>query len=572
MFKLIRFVLVFVISISCYAFISVVSAQNINQDFPFISQIKIEKKQSKLKNHPKMVIAIVDDGVRITHQDIEKYIWQNPLENSENGMDDDGNGKINDINGWDVADNNNSITPPENTHFDFYHGTHLAGIITRISESVYAKKASEYIKIMSVKSIKDEAQTTYIKHGYQGIEYAVNSGADIILTAWSVGHISEQERRIIKLAEDKGILIVAAAGNLSTNSKQYPAAETSVFSVAALNANKSKLKQSNFGTYIDISAPGSDINSASFSADNKYEIHSGTSQAAAIITAVSAIVKLQNPSYSWEKVKACIKNSADEIDTITPRFSSKLGAGAVNLAKSIDCDSMKQQPEIKQSLTKPQGYLNLLANKDNSTAEYTKTWSINPNGRFQGIRFRKASLSGDISDAVISVHKGLSSDAPAFLRYSLAELPDSFYIPGTTATVRLSAKSALDGLIEYKVEPIDFSKLYCKDIKYLKREGLIEDGSVDEDYSYHSSCKWLITAPVGKVIRFKFTELDIESKIDKIYFFNGEGTHEKILAVLSGSKIPPEFTTWGNKVLVWFVTDGKNQGKGWKANYSFQDP
>ena len=565
-------ILKFILGIFCSALMSIVSAQSNKQNFPFLSQINSTHSQYEFSDKNQVIIAIVDDGVRITHQDIEKYIWKNPLENTENGMDDDGNGKINDTNGWDVADNNQSVMPPQNTRFDFYHGTHLAGIITRVAESVYDEKASEYIKLMSVKSLKDYADTPYIKYGYQGIEYAINSGANIILTAWSVGHISEEQKRIIKLAEEKGILIVAAAGNLSTNTKQYPAAEISVFSVAALDANNNKLKQSNFGAYVDISAPGSDISSASFTADNEYEKHSGTSQATAIIATVAAIVKLHNPSYSWEKIKACMKNSADEIDTINPRFSNKLGAGAVNLSKSIDCNSLKQEFDKKISLNKPQGYLNLSTKKDSSVDEYAKSWSINPSGRFKGIRVRKASLSGDISDAVISVHKGLSADSPAFLRYPLAELPNSFYIPGTTATVHLSAKSAIDGLIEYKVEPIDFSKFYCKGTKYLKREGVIVDGSGDEDYSFNSSCKWLITAPVGKVIRFNFTELDIESKIDKIYFFDGEGTHEEILAVLSGSKLPPEFISWRNKVLVWFVTDGKNQGKGWKANFSFQDP
>jgi len=87
-----------------------------------------------------------------------------------------------------------------------------------------------------------------------------------------------------------------------------------------------------------------------------------------------------------------------------------------------------------------------------------------------------------------------------------------------------------------------------------------------------SDCKWLITAPKGKVIYIKFVEFDTEVRTDWVYFFNGKGTHEKIMAVYSGPRIPPELTTWSNQVLVWFVTDGKNQRKGWKAEYHFQDP
>jgi len=80
------------------------------------------------------------------------------------------------------------------------------------------------------------------------------------------------------------------------------------------------------------------------------------------------------------------------------------------------------------------------------------------------------------------------------------------------------------------------------------------------------------TAPEGKVIHFKFKEFDTEPKTDWVYFFHGSGTHEKIMAMFSGPDIPPELTTWGNQVLLWFVTNGVQQNKGWQVEYSFQDP
>ena len=126
--------------------------------------------------------------------------------------------------------------------------------------------------------------------------------------------------------------------------------------------------------------------------------------------------------------------------------------------------------------------------------------------------------------------------------------------------------------MEYAVEAIDFRNLYCRGIKRLNREGTLEDGSGPENYSMETSCKWLITAPKGKVIRIKFTDFDTEPLTDWVYFFNGTGTQKtNIMAGFSGPKIPPELTTWSNQVLIWFVTDGKNQGKGWKAEFHFQD-
>ena len=159
--------------------------------------------------------------------------------------------------------------------------------------------------------------------------------------------------------------------------------------------------------------------------------------------------------------------------------------------------------------------------------------------------------------------------------YCLATLSESVYIPGTTAYVAFESKRGgqqLDWLMEYRAEAIDFSKLYCGDTKVLDMEGTFEDGSGANNYSLNSDCKWLIAAPDGKVIHIKFSEFDTEANTDLLYFFNGSGTHERIMAIFSGPYIPPELTTWGNQVLVWFVTDGKNQGKGWKAEYIFRDP
>ena len=101
--------------------------------------------------------------------------------------------------------------------------------------------------------------------------------------------------------------------------------------------------------------------------------------------------------------------------------------------------------------------------------------------------------------------------------------------------------------------------------------GVLSDGSGDAAYAYDTDCKWLITAPPGKKVHFRFTRLDTEMRRDMIYFFNGDGTHAPIMAIFSGQELPPELTTWGNVVLVWFVTDGQNQGQGWEAEVIFVD-
>ena len=126
--------------------------------------------------------------------------------------------------------------------------------------------------------------------------------------------------------------------------------------------------------------------------------------------------------------------------------------------------------------------------------------------------------------------------------------------------------------MDYRAEPIDFTRLYCSGTTRLDTEGAIDDGSGTNEYAFHSDCKWLITAPQGKVIIIRFSEFDTQAKVDKLYFFDGAGTHEDIMAIFSGPDIPPELTTWHNQVLVWFVSDAEDQGQGWRAEYRFVDP
>ncbi len=196
----------------------------------------------------KIVIAIVDDGVKITHRDLQKFIWKNQKEIANNNIDDDGNGYVDDIYGWDVADKNNTVIPLRHRLNDFYHGTHLSGIVVKIAQSSYGDSAPDYIQIMPIKSLADRATKTYLKDGYKGIQYAIKAGADIILCAWGVGHISPDESKILKEANEKGILIVASAGNFPEEREQYPAAHESVLAVAALNQEHKKIKNSNYGS------------------------------------------------------------------------------------------------------------------------------------------------------------------------------------------------------------------------------------------------------------------------------------------------------------------------------------
>jgi hypothetical protein len=517
-----------------------------------------------------LVIAIVDDGVRISHEALREFVWRNEKEIPANGVDDDGNGYIDDVHGWDVADGDNTVLPPNDRLDVFYHGTHLAGVVTQVARRVYGDNAVGRIEIMPVKALSDTANRTYLKDGYKGIEYAVQAGADIVLTAWSVGSITEDELRSLRQAHEQGVLIVGSAGNFQEGKEQYPAAAANVLAVTALDSDSQGIGRFNFGQFVDLVAPGTNIRSAGSGSDTAYETKEGTSQAAATAAAAAVVVKLQHPDLDWRQVIACLKQSVDPIVPSHPRFVATLGAGKLNLEAASRCGLFKSEETGTGGLTNPQGYLYYNKRLGKSTS-----WTVAPEGEFKGIRFYRKALEPGSAKGSISFHAGSNANSPLVESHSLSELPESVYVAGKTAHVVFEATRArrsLKWLMDYRAEPIDFSRLYCSGTKKLDSEGSFGDGSGADNYAFHSDCKWLITAPESKVIHITFSEFDTQAKIDKLYFFDGAGTHENIMAIFSGPDIPPELTTWHNQVLVWFVSDTDVQGKGWRADYRFVDP
>jgi len=123
--------------------------------------------------------------------------------------------------------------------------------------------------------------------------------------------------------------------------------------------------------------------------------------------------------------------------------------------------------------------------------------------------------------------------------------------------------------INYYGEPIDSSTLYCSGLKYLSNEkGSIDDGSGGNNYSNYCSCRWIITVPRGKRIKFTFDQIDTQANVDFVYFVDGKtAIPENFIAKFSGQNMPPVVVSQSNEVLVWFVTDSSSTGQGWRFHY-----
>jgi len=517
-----------------------------------------------------VVIAIIDDGFRITHQDLKPFVWQNPGEISGNRRDDDGNGCIDDIAGWDVADGDANVTVPEDRLGEFYHGTHLAGIISKMARHALGENAADWIRIMPVKAISDSAEKMIMQSGYKGIQYAADMKADIILTAWSAYQASPEDLRVLQDARDRGAILVGSAGNAYSADPLYPAAHDAVISVAAVNREGVKLEQSSYGGTVDILAPGMGVASASTEADDSYASRDGTSFSAAMVAGAIALMKLVEPDYSYEELRARLFNTAVPVEQLQGGelfYGGKLGCGKINLAAAMGYDLEQASGSGNYLIQSYRGYLVRYRKSSGPTV-----WRLRNQGDVDGFWIIPESLEGDSGDARLQVYLSNEDGTMPFLDLPLRDWNEQVYIPDSGANIVLMEDP--DGLdyrflCQYKAKPVDQSTLYCGGISELENEGLIEDGSGEALYSPQSDCKWLITAPAGKAVHVEFLEFDTEPNTDWVYFFNGSTTNAPIMAVYSGPNIPPELTSWSNQVLIWFVTDSSRQAGGWKAAVKF---
>lgn len=316
----------------------------IPNDPNYSAQWNLTKIQANLawdinRGDTNVVIGIVDTGVDWDHPDIMDNLFINWNENPTNGIDDDNNGYIDDYIGWDfgglsgVPDNNPMEDRPD-------HGTHVAGIASAVTNNGIGVASIGYkCKLMCVKTTQDNYRDPtsglpYIVFGYEGIIYAANNGAKIINCSWGGGGFSLYGRDAINFANSKGALVVAAAGNENSSSKHYPSDYNYVLSVASTDQGDMKSSFSNYGTSVDVSAPGSGIYSTW--QNNTYSYASGTSMASPLAAGLAGLVKSRFPNYSPLQVGEQIRVNCDDIYNVNGSYIDMLGKGRINAYKSLN--------------------------------------------------------------------------------------------------------------------------------------------------------------------------------------------------------------------------------------------
>lgn len=314
--------------------------KTINMDNSWVNNVSPDFSRQK-------VIAIIDNGINYKHSDLQSSIAFNNGETAGDGIDNDTNGYIDDFFGWDVINNTGDPSAIEidpllrdkDQYKTFgWHGTHVAGIAGASSNDGGIASLGVNNKIVCIKAagvVDGELSDHKLYNINEAFRYAITRKVDIINCSFGSRNPSIVTQSIINEARSKGILVVAAAGNLKSDVPFYPAAYDNVIAVGATDREDKVWKFSNYGAFIDVMAPGHEIYSTVSTDVHSFGYLSGTSMAAPIVAAFAGLI-LSNEPDRVDQIEEIIKGGCDNIDAQNPDRINQMGAGRINVDKSFE--------------------------------------------------------------------------------------------------------------------------------------------------------------------------------------------------------------------------------------------
>jgi gliding motility-associated-like protein len=310
--------------------------------------IRLPQAWEKTKGDPKVIVAVVDGGVDYTHEDLKDNMWINEGEEPDNGRDDDNNGYIDDIHGYNFLSGGGPVITKDD------HGTHVAGTIAATTNNGIGVAGiaggdgqNRGVRIMSCQAIKEETSSNI----QAAIVYAADNGAVILQNSWGLtsGH-SQSIRNAISYfireagsydgAAMKGGIAIFSAGNDNTSVQQYPAAYEEVIAVTAINHSGRRASYSNYGGWTDIAAPGGESGTGrvlSTISNNQYGFMQGTSMACPHVSGIAALVlsRMGSETYTPEMLRERLLITARPLPNEPRYITGEMGVGLIDASQAL---------------------------------------------------------------------------------------------------------------------------------------------------------------------------------------------------------------------------------------------
>jgi hypothetical protein len=308
-----------------------------------------------------VVVAVIDTGVDYAHRDLAANIWTNPGEIAGNGFDDDHNGFIDDVHGYDFV--NNDGDPID----DNSHGTHVAGTIAAAANNGQGVAGVNWTSSIMALKFLDSDGSGYVSDAIRAVNYATmmrtqyHVNVRVMNNSWGGGDYSSALDSAIRASAAADILFVAAAGNDASNNDanpQYPAnyGAANVISVAAVDPNRSLASFSCYGaSTVDVAAPGVSIYSTV--PNNRYAVYSGTSMATPFVSGVAALACAAAPNATASQIRNAILGGVDKVAALQGKVAS---GGVLNAYHTLQLlGAQAPQGPVVASLAASPGSVNL---------------------------------------------------------------------------------------------------------------------------------------------------------------------------------------------------------------------
>jgi subtilisin family serine protease len=374
------------------------------------ADIKIEPAWDIERGKTNVIVGIIDGGIDIDHPDLRDALWVNPGEIPGNGIDDDNNGYVDDVHGY------NFIAQKPELEAEF-HGTHVAGVIGAVSNNntgiagiAGGTGSGDGVRLMSLQVFLPGNVTGGFGMA-EAMVYAADNGAVISQNSWGGGsrvieaaidyfrqragfdNTSGNFHQKLQIGPLAGGLVIFAAGNGSSSNPQagYPSSYPGSMAIASTDHNDKKSPFSNFGDWIDLAAPGSSILST-FPLDlGNYSLLSGTSMACPQVSGVAALIvsKFGGADFRPEQVRGRLIAGADNVNRENAEFVNQLGSGRLNAYQALALEPGSSLPNAITTVTVKNVRLNQI------TVTWTSTGNKGINGEASALEWRYSTLPID---------------------------------------------------------------------------------------------------------------------------------------------------------------------------------